>query len=178
MTSPYRFYQFWINADDADVPSHLRVFSLRSGEEIAELLAQQEAAPGARIPHQALAREMTERVHGTEHADRVVSASRILFGEIDPRAAGPGTWPLLAAELPCIEIDLTTPKSAVELVTLAGLCKSKGEARRLIAQRGISLNGRPLGEEATAGTEDLLEGRYLWLRRGKKHDAILAVAGR
>jgi tyrosyl-tRNA synthetase len=178
LTSPYRFYQFWINADDADVPSHLRVFSLRSGEEIAELLAQQEAAPGARIPHQALAREMTERVHGTEHADRVVSASRILFGEIDPRAAGPGTWPLLAAELPCTEIDLTTPKSAVELVTLAGLCKSKGEARRLIAQRGISLNGRPLGEEATAGTEDLLEGRYLWLRRGKKHDAILAVAGR
>ena len=160
------------------MPSHLRVFSLRPREEILELLAQHEANPGARLPHQVLAREMTERVHGAQNAERVVSASRILFGELDPRAAGPGTWSLLAAELPCAEVDLATPTSAVELATVSGLCKSKGEARRLIAQRGISLNGRPLTEETTAGADDLLEGRYLWLRRGKKSDAILVAAGR
>ncbi|MBE0594471.1 MAG: tyrosine--tRNA ligase [Gemmatimonadales bacterium] len=178
LTSPYRFYQFWINADDQDVPSHLRVFSLRTRDEIADLLAQHEASPGARVPHQALAREMTERVHGTDNAERVVNASRILFGELDPRAAGPGTWQVLAAELPSTEIDLATPKSAVELATLSGLCKSNGEARRLIAQRGISLNGQPLTEEMTAGPDDVLQGGYLWLRRGKKHDAILVTAGR
>ncbi len=177
-TSPYRFYQFWINADDRDVPSHLRVFSLRPREEILELLDRHEASPGARLPHQALANEMTARVHGTQNAERVVNASRILFGELDPRAAGPGTWPLLAAELPCAEVDLASPKSAVELATLSGLCKSNGEARRLIAQRGISLNGRPLTDETAAGPDDLLEGRYLWLRRGKKSDAILVAAGR
>jgi tyrosyl-tRNA synthetase len=177
LTSPYQFYQFWINADDRDVPAHLRVFSLHSREDIVELLNRHEADPAARLPHKALAREMTERVHGTETTERVVNASRILFGELDPRAADAGTWELLATELPSGRIDLSVPKSAVDIVTASGLCTSKSEARRLIRQGGVSLNAAPLTEELTVGPDALLAGGHLWLRRGKKTDAVLVTEG-
>ena len=177
LTSAYQFYQFWINADDRDIPAHLRAFSLRSRDEIDGLLARHEADRTERLPHRTLAREMTERVHGTETADRVVNASRILFGELDPRAADADTWHLLARELPSTAIDLTSPKSAVDLATVSGLCKSKSEARRLIRQAGLSLNAAPLTEDLEVGPDSLLAGGYLWLRRGRKTDAVLTATG-
>jgi len=124
-----------------------------------------------------LAADVTARVHGEEAATRVVEASRILFGELDPRAAAAETWHVLARELPSAPVDLETDKNAVELATMAGLCKSKGEARRLLAQRGIYLNGQPLPDDATIGREDLLPGGFLWMRRGKKTDTLLFTRG-
>ena len=175
-TSPYRFYQFWVNVDDRDVRKHLGAFTFLSQEDIADLMARHDASPGTRIPHRALAADIATRVHGDEATERVIQASQILFGELDPRAASGETWRMLGRELPSASIDLSTPKPAVELATVAGLCKSKGEARRLLTQRGIYLNGEPLAEDATIGTEDLLDGGFLWLRRGKKTDALLLTA--
>jgi tyrosyl-tRNA synthetase len=175
-TTPYRFYQYWVNVDDRDVQKHLSAFTFLTQADIADLLTQHDSSPGARIPHRALAVDITTRVHGEETTGRVVQASQILFGELDPRAASGDTWRMLARELPTSPIDLDPPKEAVELATAAGLCKSKGEARRLLTQRGIRLNGAPLAEDATIGTDDLLDGGFLWLRRGKKTDALLLTA--
>jgi tyrosyl-tRNA synthetase len=175
-TSPYRFYQFWVNADDRDVESHLRAFTFLTLEQVAGLMTEHARDPGARVPHKALAADVTERVHGEGAATRVVEASRILFGELDPRAADAETWRVLSRELPGAPVDLGTDKSAVELATMAGLCKSKGEAKRLLAQRGIYLNGRPLEDGAMIGPGDLLPGGFLWMRRGKKTDTLLFSA--
>jgi len=175
-TSPYRFYQYWVNVDDRDVRKHLGAFTFLPQGDITSLMTQHDSSPGDRIPHRALAAEITARVHGDDATERVVQASQILFGELDPRAASGDTWRMLARELPTSSIDLDSPKAAVELATAAGLCKSKGEARRLLTQRGIHLNGAPLSEDATIGTEDLLDGGFLWLRRGKKTDALLLTA--
>ncbi len=175
LTSPYKFYQFWLNVDDRDVEAYLRIFTFIARDALAEVMAGHAADPAARAPHRALAAELTERVHGTDAVTRVVEASRILFGELDPRRADPETWELLARELPSREIQLAEPMPAVELVTRSGLVNSKSEARRLLAQRGISLNAAPLAEGDSAGRDALLAERYLWLRRGKKTDAILVI---
>ncbi len=175
LTSPYKFYQFWLNVDDRDVEAYLRIFTFIARDALAEVMAGHAADPAARAPHRALAAELTERVHGTDAVTRVVEASRILFGELDPRRADPETWELLARELPSREIQLAEPMPAVELVTRSGLVNSKSEARRLLAQRGISLNAAPLAEDDSAGRDALLADRYLWLRRGKKTDAILVI---
>jgi tyrosyl-tRNA synthetase len=176
LTSPYRFYQFWLNVDDRDVRQHLSGFTFLTQEEVNGLMVEHDANPGARIPHRALATDLTTRVHGHTATERVMQASQILFGELDPRTATGDTWKMLARELPTASIDLGTPKTAVELATVAGLCKSKGEARRLLIQRGIYLNGEALAEEARIGADDLLDGGFLWLRRGKKTDALLTTS--
>jgi tyrosyl-tRNA synthetase len=175
-TSPYRFYQYWVNVDDRDVRKHLGAFTFLPQGDITSLMTQHDQNPGNRIPHRALAADITARVHGDNATERVIQASQILFGELDPRAASGDTWRMLARELPTSSIDLDSPKAAVELATAAGLCKSKGEARRLLVQRGIYLNGAPLSEDARVGTDDLLDGGVLWLRRGKKTDALLLTA--
>jgi tyrosyl-tRNA synthetase len=176
LTSPYTFYQHWVNTDDRDVQSYLRVFTFLTEADITDLMRRHEADASTRAPHRALAVDLTARVHGDDIAARVVEASRILFGELDPKAASAETWRMLAKEIPSTAIDLSSAKDALELTTVAGLCRSKSEARRLLAQRGISLNGTPLSEDSTTGPEDLLAGGFLWLRRGKKTDAILFTA--
>ncbi len=173
MTSAYRFYQFWINADDRDVNSYLRVFTFETRETIADLMEQHATKPERRIPHAALASDVTTRVHGSEAARRAGEASQILFGGLDPRTADAGIWEMLRRELPHTEIDLSTPVSNVDLVTVAGLAKSKGEARRLLTQGGIYRNGEPIEPAGSTGPDDVLAGKYIWLRRGKKTDAIV-----
>jgi tyrosyl-tRNA synthetase len=176
MTSPYKFHQFWMNVDDRDVESQLGIFTVRSQDEIARLMAEHVGDGSRRVPHRVLANEMTARVHGSDTAQRVARASKILFGELEPREADAATWQLLAAELPSTEVDLSIPQSAVDLAMLAGICRSKGEAKRLIAQRGLYLNAEAVTEDVTVGTDRLMDGGFLWLRRGKKTDAILVTS--
>jgi len=176
LTSPYQLFQYWMNADDRDVERYLGVFTFRSREEIAGLMEEHGGAAGARVPHRALADEVTTRVHGEDASRRASDASRVLFGELDPRDADAGTWGMLASELPSADVDLSSPVPAVDAVVAAGLAKSKGEARRLLGQGGITLNGAPLGVDASVGPDDVLAGRYVWLRRGKKTDAVLVTA--
>jgi tyrosyl-tRNA synthetase len=172
-TSPYRFYQFWINQDDRDVADYLRLFTFETQDTVDDLLARHEHDAGARIPHRALAADVTARVHGPAAATGAEQASRVLFGELDPSGADLATWEMLAGELPCSHLDLAEPVGAVDAVVASGLAGSKGEARRLLAQRGVSMNGRPLADDDAVDGAQLLAGRYLWLRRGKKTDALL-----
>ncbi len=170
LTSHYKFFQFWINVDDRDVERYLKVFTFKSQGEIAALMEQHSGDPGARVPHGALAADVTTRVHGDAAADRAAEASQILFGELDPGTARAETWEMLAAEVPSSPLPDTT--EALELVASSSFCKSKSEARRLLSQGGIYRNGQPLTLESAVGREQLLEGGYVWLRRGKKTDHI------
>lgn len=176
LTSPYRFYQFWVNADDRDVQPYFRALSFRSRAEISALMEQHAGNSAARIPHKVLAAEVTERVHGKRAAASATAASQVMFGELAPREADAGTWEMLVNELPGGKIALKGDVSAVDLVARSSLATSKGEARRLLQQGGISLNGEPLALEGAVGPDRLLAGRYLWLRRGKKADFIFTTS--
>jgi tyrosyl-tRNA synthetase len=168
MTSPYAFYQFWINVDDADVARYLGMFTFEDRPAIAELMAAHAADPGARVPHRALARGITALVHGDAAADSAAEASRILFGDLEPAAAHAATWQLLARELPgtTLPADLTPDTPALELVSASTLVKSRSDARRQVAQGGITLNGRRVTEGVAAGPP--LAGGYYLVQRGKK----------
>lgn len=174
LTSPYKFYQFWINVDDRDVEDYLKAFTYWSREEIEAVMAEHARRPEARLPHRKLAREVTARVHGAQAASRVEQASRVVFGDLEPRSASAETWRTLAAELPTARLPATaSPQTpVVELVTSTGVIKSKSEARRLIQQGGLYVNGeRVLSPDSTAGAP--LDGGFYWIRSGKKNQFLL-----
>lgn len=181
LTSPYRFYQFWINADDRDVESYLKVLTFKSSDNIAGLLEEHHADPGARIPHRALAQDLTERIHGVDVAGRVRTASNVFFDRLNVdiiRAAPLDVWETLEAELPSWTTNRDDlPSTVVDLIAAAGLTASKGDARRQLQQGGVYINGERTHGEATVADYSLLAGRYLWLRRGKKKDVIVKVTG-
>jgi tyrosyl-tRNA synthetase len=170
LTTPYAFYQFWFNADDRDVERYLKVFSFRSREEIEDLVKQGIDRPAARIPQRALAEEVTTLVLGADETARVIAASRALFGqgvleELDER-----TLAAALAEVPRAEIPRGDLPPVVDLLAASGLCKSKSEARRAINQGGAYLNNAKVeSEDAVPSPDDLLHGRFLVLRRGKRN---------
>ncbi|MCH8938378.1 MAG: tyrosine--tRNA ligase [Gemmatimonadetes bacterium] len=181
LTSPYRFYQFWINADDRDVESYLKILTFKSSDDIAGLLAEHHGDPGARIPHRALAQDLTERIHGVDVAGRVRTASNVFFDRLNVdiiRAASLDVWETLEAELPSWTTNRNDlPSTVVDLISAAGLTDSKGDARRQLQQGGVYINGERAHGEATVADYSLLADRYLWLRRGKKKDVIVKVTG-
>ncbi len=175
-TSPYRFYQFWINVDDADVESYLKIFTFKTKDEIAVLMTEHSSDTSARIPHRELARDVTERVHGENVARAVEQASRIIFHGANLHDADEATWLALEQELPTWEADLEElPMAIVDLVAGSGLTKSKGEARRQLRQGGVYLNNERVDENLQVTREQLLDGKYLWLRRGKKTNVIVKI---
>lgn len=178
LTSPYAFYQFWFNADDRDVEKYLKVFSFRSRDEIEDLVKQGAERPAARAPQRALAEEMTTLVHGADETARVVAASRALFGqgsleELDERTLGAAL-----SEVPSANVAKGELPPIVDLLVASGLCKSKSEARRAVAQGGAYLNNAKVdSEDAVPASTDLLHGRYLVLRRGKRNVGGIEVTG-
>jgi tyrosyl-tRNA synthetase len=172
LTSPYAFYQFWFNADDRDVVKYLKYFSFRSREEIEELEKETAERPAARTAQRALAAEMTTLVHGEEECARVVAASRALFGQGSLADLDERTLTAALAEVP--RAVISTPDGAAlppvtDLLAETGLVNSKSEARRAIAQGGAYLNNAKITEaDAVPGADDLLHGRFLVLRRGKR----------
>ena len=175
LTSPYAFYQFWINTDDRDVERFLKTFTFMAEGEITALLNDHQEAPQRRQAQRVLASDVTARIHGTDATDRARDASAILFGELNPHSATAPTWETLMAELPNTEIELGDGMSNIEFVTAAGLAKSKGEARRLLSQGGLSRNGETLPVDGKTTRDDVLGGNYIWLRRGKKTDTIAFI---
>jgi tyrosyl-tRNA synthetase len=170
-TSPYRFYQYWLNTDDADVGKHLRLFSLLSEPEIRVLEEAAAARPEGREAQQALADEVTRRVHGAEALEGAKRASRALFGGAvaDLRAE---EIEEIFADVPSTRIPADRLSGGLDLVTLVaevGLAASKGEARRGVEQGGVYLNTERVSDpERSVGADDALHGRFLILRKGKK----------
>ena len=176
LTSPYRFYQFWINTDDRDVERYLKVFTLLSQDEIKALLKSHHKDPGRREAQKKLAIEVTKLVHG-DACYSAVAASAILFDEFSPREVEPSAFDALAQEIPTIALESSGGLTLVDAVVRAGLAKSKSEARRAIEQGGIYVNQERAKDPArTLGPADWLGGGNLLLRKGKRDYALLRVA--
>ena len=175
MMSPYAFFQFWLNTGDEDVVRFLRTFTDRSAEEIAELERSVEERPQAREAQRVLAHEVTSLVHGQEATDKVVIASRALFGRGDLGGLDEKTLEAAVAELPRTELAREGAE-VVDLLVATGLVAGRGAGRRAISDGGVSINNeRVANEDAVIDPAQLLHGRWALLRRGKR---TLAVAER
>ncbi len=175
-TSPYRFYQYWLNADDRDVGAWLRLFTFLDLPAIQAVEARQAADPSRREAQRLLAREVTARVHGVYVAERVVAASEILFGGTDLRSAAGDVLEVLEGEVPCTTASLGDGLGIVDALVQAGLAASKADAKRGLQQRGFSVNGVVVDDAARVLTgDDVLAGRYVVLQKGKKNYAMLVV---
>jgi tyrosyl-tRNA synthetase len=180
-TSPYRFYQFWLNADDRDVVNYLKFFTFLPQDEIAGLAAAVAEHPEQREAQRVLAREVTGLVHGPTALERAEQATQALFGGDITGLAGEDIQDIFA-EVPSSEMLKTDLEGAgtniLDLLANSGFLKSKGEARRAITEGGISLNNRRVSDVAQQVTpSDLLDGRFLVLRRGKKNYHLVKVNG-
>jgi tyrosyl-tRNA synthetase len=172
LTSPYAFYQYFLNAADADVGSLLRTFSFRTREQIEGLERATAERPEAREAQQTLAEELTALLHGEDEARRVTTASRAIFGQADLRALDDATLRAVASSLPHVEIDRSLPPMA-ELLMASGLASSRSDARRMVSDGGAYLNNQRVSDaEQVPSTSDLLHDRWLVLRRGKRKVAI------
>ena len=167
LTSPYAFYQFWLNADDADVIDRLKVFTFLPRTEIERLAEAVATEPFRREAQRVLAREVTSLVHGVAATEAVIAASEALFGSGDLAAVDPTTLRQALRELPNTQ---AAPGTLVaQLLVDTGLCGSTSEARRAIAQGGVSINGEKVTDEvATFDAAQFLSGGLAVLRRGKK----------
>ncbi len=176
-TSSYKFYQFFVNTEDAKVGEYLRKFTFLSRAEIEELEAKHAANPGAREAHKALARAVTGLVHGPDAIAAAIKASEILFGgSIDD--VSEEVFNDVVGEVPTKDLEKSKLDGAgtalTDLLVLSGLCPSKGQARKDLEGGGINLNNTRVTEIARAATaNDLLFGKYLLLRKGKRTYAVL-----
>ncbi|MGW6404725.1 tyrosine--tRNA ligase [Streptomyces sp. NPDC055134] len=176
LTTPYAFYQFWLNADDRDVSKFLRIFSFRSREEIEDLERQTEERPQARAAQRALAEELTTLVHGADQCAAVIAASKALFGQGDLGELDEATLAAALSELPNAKLDTLGP--VVDLLAEVGLVASKSAARRTVKEGGAYVNNvKVAAEDAVPTADELLHGRWLVLRRGKKNLAAIEVVG-
>ena len=181
LMSPYAFYQFWVNRSDAEVGQLLRVFTFRSPQEIGDLERQVRERPAAREAQRVLAGDVTTLVHGPEECAKAVAASRALFGQGELADLDEPTLAAALAEVPSMTVEPTTSglPTVVDLMTGTGIVASKSAARRAIAEGGAYLNNRKvLNEEAEPDRADLLHGRFLVVRRGKRTVGGVEVAGR
>ena len=185
LTSPYQFYQFWLNAADEDCGRLIRVFTLKSQEEIEQLEEQHAEAPHQRLLQKAMAEEITVRVHSQEEYDKAVRASGILFGNSTEADLATLDERLLLEVLdgvPQQEIMRTDYEAAANVVDLLSetsqglVFSSKGEARRMIKQGGVSINKQKVTEAEAPVDFQLLQGKYLLVQRGKKNRFLLRVA--
>ena len=177
MTSPYAFFQFWINSDDADVAKYLKVFSFQSREEIEELIRAHEENPGARTAHRALARELTTLVHGEVECNNAERAAKALFGQADLSELDEKTLESALAQLPRTTISAGSEfPTWVDLLAATGVVDSKSAARRIVKEGGAYLNNEKVSEESfSPSVEDLLFGRFLLLRKGKRDLAAVEL---
>jgi len=180
LTSPYKFYQFWLNADDRDLGKYWRYFSLRSREEVEAL----EAAESAQTQKRLLAEEITQRIHGADALEAVRAVSALLF---DPKA-GPETLRSLDAdtlaqvadEIPAPQVPLALIQNGVSLLDLlsdhTGILASRTEAKKAVQNNAVSVNKVKVDSlDRVAGTEDLLHGRFILIENGKKNKHLLVA---
>ena len=173
-TSPYKFYQYWINVDDRDAGKYLRLFTLMSREEIEALEMLITSAPEKREAQQALAREITARVHGKDAGRVAEEVSRGLFGKVDPTSLTEPVLRALSEEVPFAEAA-DAPGLLDALVTLK-LAASKSAARRLVEQGGVYVNGQRATAETDLASVKALAGRYHLLRKGARDYGLIQIS--
>jgi tyrosyl-tRNA synthetase len=175
LTSPYSFYQFWLNQADADVVGYLKVFTFLSRDEIGELERAVAEEPFKREAQRVLAREVTVLVHGEQAADAVIQASQSLFGRGELAGLDEATLAGCAQELG--GADVAAGVEVVDALVAAGVVESRSAARRAIAEGGAYVNNVKIeAEDATLGTDDALAGGYIVLRRGKKTVGLVKLS--
>jgi tyrosyl-tRNA synthetase len=184
-TSPYAFYQFWLATDDADVGRYLRFYTLLPRQEIEALDAATGETPEKRVAQQALARDVTRRVHGEAALRAAEQVSTFFFGGLDAQALSEDAFGILRAEAPFAEVTRATLSfegdvgtfDALKLLTESGLAASNGAAKRLLEQGGVSVNKRKLSaaDRKLPATGSLLTGGHVVVGKGKRDYALLRV---
>ena len=184
-TSPYAFYQFWLGTEDRDVGRYLRFFTLLARVEIESLEAATEAAPERREGQQALARDVTRRVHGESALVAAEQVSGLFFGAVDPRELNDEALAILRAEAPFAEVDVADVTSeaddsrfdVLKLLTTSGLAASNGAAKRLLEQGAVSVNKRKVAaaDRLVSAAESMLGGRHVLVGKGKRDYAVLRI---
>ena len=179
-TTPYQFYQFWLNTDDADADRLLKTFTVLPLDRVAAIMAEQTSDPSRRAAQRLLASDVTTRVHGAATTARVIAASELLFGGRDLGAADGETLAIAAAEVTTIKVDRARLDSGIPVIDAlveTGLAASKGEARRGIQGQGFSINGQKIaGADVTIGAGQLLAGRFVALQKGRRSYAFLEIS--
>ncbi|MBN9102473.1 MULTISPECIES: tyrosine--tRNA ligase [unclassified Pseudonocardia] len=170
ITSPYAWYQYFVNVADADVGHYLRLFTFLDREEIDALERDVAERPHLRAGQRRLAEELTTLVHGRHQTDQVVAASSALFGRGELRELDPGTLDAALSEVPTTSIRLDERPTIVDLLVATGLVDSRGAARRAVGEGGAYVNNVKVTDEQWAPAEsDLLPGGWLVVRRGKRN---------
>ncbi|MGI9197576.1 MAG: tyrosine--tRNA ligase [Candidatus Nanopelagicales bacterium] len=183
MTSPYAFFQFWLNADDRDIAAYTRLYSMKNRSEIESLEESTRAEPAQRVAQRALAQELTTLVHGAAATEAVEVAARALFGQGDLGDVPADVLGAALAEVPHAllsrdDIHDGVLPDIVDLLTMSGLASSRGAARRTVGEGGAYVNNvRVEAEDHRPAASDLLHGRYLVLRRGRKTLAGVILEG-
>ncbi len=177
MTSPYSFFQYWLNTEDRDVINFLKVFSFLPKEDIEALEKSHLENPGLRTAHRALARELTTLVHSAQDCERVEAAARALFGQGELKELDEPTLESALAELPRATVaNLVDIPTWVDLIVASGVVDSKSAARRIVKEGGAYLNNQKItGEAFSPAPEDFLFGRFAILRKGKRDLAAVEV---
>ena len=179
-TSPYKFYQFWLNSSDEDSKNYIKIFTLKSQEEVKHLTTEHEDAPHLRILQKAIAEEVTTRVHSSEDLDMAIKASNILFGKStadDLKSLDEETFLSVFEGVPQFEIS----KADLDLNILdivaekTQIFASKGEARRMIKSNAVSINKEKITEDIQLSENNLLNGKYILAQKGKKNYFLIIV---
>lgn len=181
-TSPYKFYQFWLNASDEDSETYIKIFSTKSREDIEALIEEHKQAPHQRLLQKALAKEVTTRVHSEADYQSAVDASNILFGKATTEALNNlslDDFLSVFEGVPQEEVSKDVIEAGIDIVELlageTSFLKSKSEARRALKQNAVSVNKQKVQGEHTVGLNDLIQERYILLQRGKKSYFIVKV---
>jgi tyrosyl-tRNA synthetase len=181
-TTPYEFYQFWLNSSDADAGNYIRIFTLKSKEEIESLETQHAEAPHLRVLQKAIAEDITIRVHGEEALKTAIAASNILFGKStadDLRSLSEKDFFAIFDGVPQATVSRSEFGEAMSIVDAlaakSGFLSSNGEARRELKANAISVNKEKVGEDFLITTANLINNKYLLLGKGKKNNYILVV---
>ena len=179
-TSPYKFYQYWINISDADAERYIKIFTMLSKEEIDALIVQHAEAPHLRLLQNKLAEELTVLVHGREELEKAKEASQILFGNstsADLRTLDEKTFLEVFDGVPQAEVSAADIAGGLDMIAIlsakTGFISSNSEARRALKENSISVNKEKVGEDYQIAEKDLVDGKFILLQRGKKNYFIV-----
>ena len=180
-TSPYKFYQFWLNSSDEDAKNYIKIFTLKSQEEIVKLTLEHKETPHLRILQKAIADEVTLRVHNKEDLEMSIKASSILFGKSttdDLKTLDENTFLAVFEGVPQFEMSNTDLSSGIfnVLTEKTKVFASKGEARRMIQSNAVSINKEKITEDFQLSENNLLNGKYILVQKGKKNYFLIIVS--